>query len=134
VVKDNELVFDRHAGREQVRDGRDDAARRKIAAAVIIAADNQDAWMTTAGRTDQIVKLFKVIVVPGQQTSIRSDCPVKMYRIRASDQSGISRQFNVVTGVLEQSDEQRIDAIVIEVQPHAPRASRCLTNCSSTSR
>jgi hypothetical protein len=64
LVEDDELVLDRHVGREQVRDGSDVAARRHVAAAVVVELDDQDTGMRATSLKNQFVEFLKVFVVP----------------------------------------------------------------------
>jgi len=65
VVEDDELVFHRDVRGEQVPDGRDNSAGCKVAATVIVAANDQYARMRSTGMQDKIVKFFEVIVIRG---------------------------------------------------------------------
>jgi hypothetical protein len=65
MVQGDELVFDWNVCRKQMRDGGDDAAGRKVASPVIVAADNQDARMRASGRSNELMQLVEIVVVSG---------------------------------------------------------------------
>lgn len=53
MVENHELVLDRQVGSEQIFHRMDNTTRREVAAAVIVAANDQDARMIATGMEER---------------------------------------------------------------------------------
>lgn len=85
MIQNDEFIFDRHSGGEQVRNRSDDAARREVAATVVVAADDQDPSVRSVRLPDEIVEFFKVIVICRQQCATSANRISEVNRIGPSD-------------------------------------------------
>ena len=74
--------------------------------------------MMSSCENDQIVQVFKIVVVMREKDAMAAKCLGKMDRIVVSSHTDICRKLNVVARLLKQALQQCGGTVVIQIEPH----------------
>jgi hypothetical protein len=84
------------------------AVYSEISAAIIVAADHQNARMGSTSLADEVVKLFEVVVICRQQRPVLSDGLRAVYRIAFAGHVEIAWPYNIVSAALQEPVQQHL--------------------------
>jgi hypothetical protein len=109
----------------QIPRGASDVSCGHVVSRVVVESNHQNApVMTIRGEDDKIVQGFEVPVVPGQDCTPLANGMGQMDLIAAAGQADVGGDLKIVPVAAQQSDEARIDAVVVEVEPQRPSLTR----------
>ena len=100
-----------------------------VAAWVVVAAYDQNARMDTASSNDEVVKFSEIIVIARKKYTAFFYSVSQVHGIIFACQTGVSRNLNIVSHVVEQADEQPTYGVIIQIKPHDDRLIRA-TSCA----
>jgi hypothetical protein len=80
MIQDDEFVEDLDAGLSQICNRANNLSRLHVAA-IVILANHENTGMRSAGLKHQIMKIFEIVVIPGQEYSFRLDRMQQMHGI-----------------------------------------------------
>lgn len=109
----------------QIANGACDVSRGHSVPRIVVEKDDEDAAMMAArGGDDEIVQVLEILVIPRQDGAPVTDGMSQVGLITDAGQSDVGGDLDIVPITAKQSDKARIDAVVVEVQPHMPNLAR----------
>jgi hypothetical protein len=114
LVQNDILIGNRNRGRQKLADSSDNAAAGKVAAGIIVSANDQDSEMMTLHGNHEIVQILKVGVVPAQKDPLLTDRVGQVDGVVLPRHSHIGWHLCVVPGSLQQLAEQRGGQVVVQ--------------------
>jgi hypothetical protein len=92
---------------------------------VVVEEDYEDTeMMTTRRQNDEIVKGFKVLVIPSQDRPAIANGVSEVTLVDNTDESDIRGDLNIMAIAAQNANQARIDAVVVNIQSHKPSLAR----------
>src|SRR6266545_3709438 len=102
-----------------IADGASEVSGRHVIPGVFIVSNHQDASVVTVcGKNDEVMEVLKVSVVLRQDGPPVTNGVSQVGLVARSGQSDIGGDLDIVPITAQQSNQARIDAVVVDVQPH----------------
>ena len=81
MVQDIKMVRYRHGSRHELAERPDDAGCSKIALGIVVFTDDEDTWMMPLSHGQQVVEIFKIVVIVRNKDSIFADSLGEMHGV-----------------------------------------------------
>src|SRR5262249_32926247 len=118
-------IDQRDTGFVQIAYGSSNVSCRHVVPRVAVVANDQDALvMAVRGQEDENVQVLKIEIVPRPNCTVAADSLGKVNLVAASGQADVGGYLDVVAIMMRKPDESRIDAVVVDIQPHSPSLTR----------
>ncbi len=123
-----EIVRHRDAGGQGFANGTNDSRRRQVTGGIVILANQEDAGMMAARQTNKCVQRNEVFVVARKDNTIFLNRVRQVDGVVAAALSDVGGQQHIMPRCPQQSHQQRIDGIVVQVQSQVRWEARAFSS------